>query len=209
MFLVGARGQQQIDDLYDGSGTIATGGTAQLALPQRKSCTLLLVENISDTDMLFQIGVQPGVATLTSGVVSSVTVPDIGFGFLYPPEVIALGGGNANDPSTKGGTMPGGWPSPNNPAVLRPVMATSALGGLQISSITILNGGSGYLTPPFVYIRPDRRDPTGVGLPSATVGVLLKSGGGQMSFDATMCPTTAISVYCATTGKAYTCKWAP
>lgn len=208
MILNGARGQQQIDDLYDASGTITTGGTAQLVLPQRKSCSLLLVENISDTDMYFQIGVQPAVATLTNGVVTSVTVNDVGFGFVYPPEIVVSGGGNAGDPSSKGGTLPN-WPSPNSPAILQAVMATSTLGGQQISSITILNGGSGYLAPPFVYVRPDRRDPTGVGLPSATAGVLLKSGGGQMSFDATMCPTTAISVFCSATGKAYTCKWAP
>jgi len=208
MQLIGTRGQQQIDDLFDASGTITTGGTAQLVLPQRKSCSLLLLENISDTDMLFQIGVRPAVATLTSGVVTSISVPDIGFGFTLPPLVLALGGGNAGDPSTQGGTLPG-WPTPNNPAQLRAVMATSLLGGLQISSISIDNGGSGYLAPPFIYIQPDRRDPTGVGLPTASVGMLLKSGGGQASYDATMCPTTAISVFCATTGKAFTCKWAP
>jgi hypothetical protein len=206
--LTGSRGQQQIDDLYDSSGTITAGGTAQLVLPQRKSCSLLLLENISTVDMTFQIGVQPAVATLTNGVVTSITVNDVGFGFQLPPEVVAYGGGNSNDPSTKGGTL-FGWPSPNNPAVLRAVMTTSLLGGLQISSIEIDNGGSGYIAPPFIYIRPDRRDPTGVGLPSATVGLLLKAGGGQASYDATMCPTTAVSAFCATTGSAYTCKWAP
>lgn len=203
MFLVGSRGQQQVDDLYDASGTITAGGTAQLVLPQRKSCSLLLLENISDTDMFFQIGVRPGVATLTSGVVTSISVPDAGFGFLLPPEVMALGGGNAGDPATQGGSLPG-WPSPYRPASLRAVLTAGA-----ITSIAIDDGGSGYLAAPFIYIRPDRRDPTGVGIPSATVGMLLKSGGGQASYDATMCPTTAISVFCATTGKAYTCKWAP
>lgn len=203
MILQGARGQQRIDDLYDASGTITAGGTAQLCLQQRKSCSLLLIENISDTDMLFQIGVRPSVATLTAGVVTSVAVSDAGFGFLVPPLVEFLGGGVSNDLATQGGSLPD-WPPPNNAA-----KGIAVLTGGSISSITVTSGGSGYLAAPFVYIRPARTDPTGVGLPSATAGILLKANGGQASFDATMCPTTAVAVYCATTGKAYTIKWAP
>lgn len=203
MNLIGSRGQQVVDDLYDGSGTIIAGGTPQLVLPQRKSCSLLLIENISDTDMLFQIGIAPATAVLTSGVVTSVTVNDAGFGLLLPPDIEFFGGGNLGDQMSQGATMPD-WPS-----VSRPARAHAVLSGGAISSIVVDDGGSGYLAPPFAYVRPKRTDPTGVGIPSATAGILLKAGGGQASFDATMCPTTAISVYCATTGKAYTIKWAP
>ncbi len=201
----GIGGQQAIHDYYDASGTIATGGTAQLLLPQRKSCSGLFIQNISPGNLYIQVGVRPATATLTNGVVTSVSVNDAGMLFNQPPQVLFLGGGNQGDPTTYGGSLIG-WPTPAHPAKGRAVMTGSA-GALTIASITVDDGGSGYLVAPYVYILPQRTDPTGVGVPSATAGIAILANGGNFGgFNLTV-PTTAISIFGATTGQAYTCKW--
>ncbi len=205
MILPGARGQQQLDNYYDASGTIGDDSTAQLLIPQRKSCSTLVVQNISAGIIMIQIGIRPGVASLTSGAVSSVSVPDAGFGFLMSPTVEFLGGGNANDPASFGGTEPG-WPPPFRPAQGRAIMQSSALGGLEIASITVDDPGSGYLVAPYVAITASRTDPTGVGIASATAGFLL-SPTWSYYLEGTACVTTAISVWGANNGQAYTAKW--
>ena len=209
MYLVGSRGQQQVDDLYDYSGSITTGGTAQLLLPQSKSRSTLLVVNLSSLSMNLQFGcgLAP-TAVLTSGVVTSVTVNDTGFGYTDAPEVMFLGGGNQGDPQTRGGTMPD-WPAPTKPARGRAIMATSALGGLKVSSIEIDDGGAGYLAPPFVYLRALRTDPTGVGLPTAVLGVPLAANGGNLYVNGTTCPSSAIAIFGSVTALPYTVKWMP
>jgi len=206
MKLVGVRGQQQIDDYFDASGTITAGNTPQLLLPQRKSCSAFLFQNLSSGALMVQSGVLPATAHLTSGVVSSVTVNDAGFGFNAPPTVLFYGGGNANDPASYGATMPG-WPSPMHPAQGIAVIGSSSISGSQINSISITDGGSGYLVAPYVFIQALRTDPTGVGIPSATVGILVPGAGGLLSIVDLTCPTSALSVWGATTGQAYTCKW--
>jgi hypothetical protein len=206
--LVGSRDQAQQDFYFDASGTIIAGGTAQLLLPQRKSCSHLVIVNNSTGALVVQFGVLPGIATLTGGVVSSVSVPDAGFGFKAAPDIEFLGGGASNDPTTFGATMPG-WPAPFNPARGIAVMGTSTLGGLQINSISVTFGGSGYLAPPYVMIRPRRTDPTGVGIPSAAAGIPLTASGGSYSINGTSCPTDAIAIWGATTSQAFACKWLP
>lgn len=208
MHLPGSRGQQQIEDYYDSSGSITTGGTAQLILPQRKSCSFLLIANVSTGPLMIQVGIRPATAVLTNGVVTSVTVNDAGFGFQVPPDVFFWGGGNANDPMTLGGTMPD-WPSPSKAAAGRAIMGASGISGLNVSSIEIDNGGSGYTAAPFVYLRPQRIDPTGVGIPSASVGIPLGANGGNYYVNGTTCPSTAIAIWGATTGQAFTVKWMP
>lgn len=54
--LVGIRGQVYTDPLFDASGAITTGGTAQLILPMAKTRSSLILENTSDTNMLFEFG---------------------------------------------------------------------------------------------------------------------------------------------------------
>ena len=195
-----ARSQQQRDRYYDASGTIASGGTAQLLLPQSKSRSHLFIVNNSTGVLNIQFGVLPGKATLTNGVVSSVSVPDAGFGFLVAPTVRFLGGGNANDPATKGATMPD-WPSPFTPACGRAILSGGA-----IASIAVDNGGSGYLVPPYVDIQADRTDPTGVGLASTTT-FPVQANGGSAFWNGTACSCEAISIWGATTGQAFTAKW--
>ena len=209
MILIGARGQQVLDDYYDYDGTIATGGSAQLALPRRKSCSHLIVINNSTGLLMIQFGVRRAVATLTNGGVTGVSVPDAGFGFVYTPVVYFGGGGIADDPTQGVGVTMPDWPSPFNPASGRAVMSTSALGGLQISSISIDSGGTNYTAPPYVFIRADRRDATGVGIPSATAGFPIQANGGSYYVNGTSCPTSAISIWGATTGQSYAVKWMP
>lgn len=206
MIRIGSRAQQQRDDYAEYSGTITTGGTAQLLLPQRKSCSHLIITNNSIGQLMVQFGVRRGIATLVSGVVTSISVPDVGFGFQLPPVVTLLGGGNSNDPASKGGTMPD-WPPPVSPAQAHAVMTTSAIAGNQISSIAVDFGGVGYLAAPYVSIVADRVDPTGVGLASGTAGIWLTAAGGQQIWNGTACPTSAISIWGATTGQAFDVKW--
>ncbi len=208
MILIGARQQTTIDSYFDASGTITTGGTAQLLLPQRKSCSHLVVSNVSTVAMQIQFGVAPAKAVLTNGVVTSVTVSDAGFGFQCAPDVFFFGGGNNGDLTSYGATMPG-WPPPANVAVGNAVMGTSSIAGLRINSIALSNGGSGYSAPPFVQVVPSRRDPTGVGLASSSLGIPLQANGGSYYINGTSCPTEAISIWCGTTGAAFTCKWLP
>lgn len=208
MYRPGSSGQQAVHDYFDNSGLIATANTAQIMMPQRKSCTHLVLVNTSAEILMIQVGIAPAVATITNGAVTAVSVSDAGFGFHCEPEVYFYGGGNANDPQSFGATMPG-WPTPNHVAKGRCIMGASALGGLQINSIEIDDPGSGYLAAPFVYLVPSRRDPTGVGLPSATVGIGLAAAGGNYYLNGTACFTTAISVWGGTQGQTYTAKWMP
>jgi len=194
-------GQQQQHSYYDKSGTITTGGTAQLLLPQSKSRSHLAIANNSTGVLMVQIGIAGATAVLTGKVVTSVTVGDAGFGFLVPPQVLFLGGGNSNDPASQGAAMPD-WPAPTNAATGNATIANGT-----ISAITLSNGGAGYLVAPYVAIIADRTDPTGVGTASATIGLPVGANGGSIFWNGTVCPTDAISIWGATTGQAFSCKW--
>lgn len=225
MYLVGARGQQRSDHLYDASGTITTGGTAQLLLPANVSRSFLMIQNISDTVMTVKFGAARLTATLTSGVITSVAVNDGGFGFTnlngIRPAIQVLGGGT--DQRSYGNSFVGvgqpDYPVPtagsNNvqtasPASLVPVMATAGgLGGQLITSVTIQSGGSGYKTAPYLHVMNSRFDPIGCATPSATSGIQLAASGGSLTFNGTMCPTDPIGIFCTASSKAFTCIWAP
>ena len=214
MLLPGARSQNQRDLYYDNSGTITTGGTAQILLPERKSCSFLFIQNISDTEQYIKFGGAKATAVLTSGVVTSVTMNDKGFNYSLPPTVQFLGGGgksgwNYNDGRFVGCTLPG-WPTPDDIATGQAVLASaSPLPGSFVNSITVGHGGSGYLTAPYVFIADNFNDPNGCATPSATSGVELNAGGGSWASNGTTCSTDPIAIYCATTGKAFTCLWLP
>jgi hypothetical protein len=214
MQLLGAANQQRRDILYDASSTIASGGTAQLVLAESKSRSFLLLQNLSDTIMFVQIGAALAHANLTSGVVTSVTIDNGGQGFTYPPDVQFLGGGpikldgrNVNT-TVVSATQPG-YDAPSNVATGVAVLA--GFGGV-VNSVTITNGGSGYITPPYVLITNPLRDPAGCLTPSATSGIALAIGnagaaGSQLIFNGTNCPTGPVSIFCSATGKAFTVKW--
>ena len=46
-------------------------------------------------------------------------------------------------------------------------------------------------------------------VPSATSGILLKSGGGSITYNGTTCFVDEVQVYCAFAGKRFTCKYLP
>lgn len=216
MQLPGVKGQQTRDFSFNFASTIATGGTAQLLLPEAKSRSLFIFCNNSDTAMYLEFGGARAHATLTSGVVTSVSIDNAGFNYTYPPVVDFLGGGNSGNPNIVGvGQV--GYPSPGDGAYAPPrtdlsgqrpakgtaVLASSGIAGSLITSITIEDGGAGYAAAPYVFIRNSLRDPAGVAIPSATSGMPIQANGGSIYINGPSCPTDAIAVFCATTGKAF------
>ncbi len=210
MQLLGVPNQQRRDILYDASSTLAGAG-AQLVLAESKSRSFLLIQNISTHVMFVQIGACLAHATLTSGVVSSVTVDNGGFGFTYPPDVAFLGGGPLKpdgrtiNTTVVSATQPG-YDAPSDVAI-----AHATLSGGTVNAIVVEWGGSGYITPPYVLVTDSLRDPAGALTPSATSGIVLAVGsaglaGSQLLFNGTSCPTGPVSII-GTSGDAFTCRY--
>lgn len=205
MQLPNTRGQQIRDYTYDASGTIATGGTAQLILPERKSTSMWFFQNISDTDMYMEIGSARATAVLTGGVVTSVTITNGGFGFTRPPRVHFIGGASVGwnmQDSNYLGAGEIGYPAPSNFARGHAVLTAGA-----VSSIVVDNGGASYANPPYVFISNSFEDPFGCASPSATNGIFIPAAGGSYYNNGTAQSTDPLSIFCATAGKAFTCKW--
>jgi len=215
-------GEQQVHHfLYDASGTITTGGTPQLVLPQQLSRSFLVFTNNSAADTLyidFGCGSGPlyAVASLTNGKVTSISVVNAGFNFTKPPLVRLLGGGVpqgfsglAQGPNTSyvGGAGPN-FPAPTNVATAVATLASSSISLNQINTIVVTNGGSGYIVAPYVQLIASDLDPNGVAIPGSTYASSIPVfPGGSISFLAGMCPTDAMSVGGATTADAFTCKF--
>jgi len=207
MLLVGTRGQQSRDLTLDASGTITTASTPQLILPERKSTSSLIIQNISSAVMYIGIGSAQATASISGGSVSSITVANGGFGFTYAPDVQFLGGGILGNNTSDGGfNCPGvaGYQSPSRPARGHAVLTSGVL-----TSIVIDDPGAGYANAPFVFITNSLRDPFGCFSPSSTSAgsILLPSNGGNMTWNGTSCFTDAVSIYSATQGAAYSVKW--
>lgn len=231
MYLPHTRGQQRRDHLYDASAAIASGGTAQLLLPAAVARSFLMIQNVSDTVMWIKFGAARLTATLTSGVISIVSVVDGGFGFTalngILPGINVYGGGT--DQRQYGNSFVGvgqpDYPSPtagsNNVQTAHPASLLPVMAGGAISSVTIVNGGSGYKAAPYLHVTNSHLDPIGCATAAASFGsILLPPSGGAIAtvpgsatlpliWNGTMCPTDPISIFCATTGKNYTCLWAP
>lgn len=208
MKLIGSGNQVRQDDLYDASGSITTGGTAQLILPQSKARSYLYLQNNGPDDLWVEIGPPRATAVLTSGVVTSVTVNNAGMRFTYPPLILFEGGGPENGNGLDLGLGQPLGVSPNNVATAHAVMTGSA-GARSISSIAIDNGGSGYAVAPYVQIINDPKDPYGAAVPSlGNAGAFFLSATMMpLVFNGTTCPTSAISVYGAVTGTKFTVKY--
>jgi hypothetical protein len=217
MKLVGSPGQFTQHFLYRADGTILAGGAAQLVLGRSQSRSHLLFQNLSAGPLSVEIGFGGAVATITSGAVTSVAVTNAGMGYTRAPLVRFLGGGAAaNNTSYVGLAQPGG-PSPSNASALsqaaggRPAIGHCVMTGsapnMSISSIVIDDPGAGYAIAPFVHIIADDLDPNGAALPSATAGILLTAGSDPLVYNGTVCPTDSVSVWGATLGQAFTCRW--
>ena len=204
---------------YDASGT-TTAGQSILVLPEQVSRSMLLIQNISDTDMYLEIGPARATAALTSGAVSSVTITNGGFNYTLPPIVEFLGGatgvsstlavaGQANIHYSPGAP---GFPLTAGGLPARPAQGVAVLTGGVVTSISITDGGAGYVAPPLVRMTNAPQDPFGCAdafFGSVTRGIPLFAGGGSYYVNGTVCTTDALAIYCSASSKAFTLKWMP
>lgn len=211
MQLVGSGNQAKYHPLYTADGSITTGGTPQLILPQTPSRSFLLLQNLSAGSLYFEFGAARATATITSGVVSSIAVTNAGFNFTSTPIVDFAGGGYFGNTAYLGLGQPGG-DGPNSQIVKgRPAKAHCVMTGtapnLSIASIVVDDGGAGYACAPYVFIKNSHLDPYGCAVPSATSGLLMVTGAAPLVLNGTSCTNDAIAVYGGTTGWAYLCRW--
>ena len=199
--LPGSGEQQARHYLYDASGTITTGGTAQLLIPQTLSRNYFFFQNNSVGPLWLEFGSARATCTITNGAVTSVSITNSGFNFTKPPVVRFLGGGYGANTAFLGAGQPG-YPSPSNVATGHAVLSGSTLG-----SITIDNPGSGYAIAPYVLIFDSDLDPFGCAAPASGTGILLPSGGPPFILQASFCTTDPVAVWGATTGQQYVCRW--
>lgn len=200
MRLTNTANQQRRDYMYDASGTITSGGTAQLVLPQSLSRSFLYLKNTSSGPLSFEFGGARATATITSNAVTSVSITNAGFNYTKPPLVRFWGGGYAGNTSFLGIGQPG-YPAPPNPAT-----GHATLSGSTVGSVVVDNAGSAYAVAPYVQLINSDLDPSGCAVPSATVGIILAANE-SLTFNGTCCPTDAIGVFGATNAQAFVCKW--
>lgn len=209
--LVGAGQQQKRFPLFYADGSITTGGTPQLVLPQHQSRSLLMIQNISAGSLVFEFGSARATATITGGVVTSITVNNAGFNFSKPPVVQLLGGGKAGNASYLGLNQPGGAAPDSTLGVGRVAKAHCVMTGSapnqSVSSIVVDDGGAGYVIAPYVFIFDSDLDPYGCAVPSATVGFPLTAGAAPLILNGTSCFTDSVSVFGATTAQTFVCRW--
>lgn len=189
----GIRGQTHLDDLLDFSGTVTTGGTAQLVLPQQITRLSLYIGNTSGSDTI-TVGIGPPrpTATLTGSAVTSVTVGNAGVGYTVAPQVVFLGGLVDGDYRQ----------APSHPAA-----AHATLSGTGVSAITIDDPGTGYVVAPLVYlVNSLPRLGGGAFLPSATAGIPLPPGWSLNFEGSIIVPTSAVAIYGPNTSDPYVIK---
>jgi hypothetical protein len=196
--------QQVRHPLYAADGSITSGGTAQIVLPVHQSRALLKLQNTSGGPLWFEFGSARATCTLSSKAVSSsFTITNSGFNFTKPPLVKFFGGGTANNSSYLGNNQYGG-PAPSNPAT-----AIAVLSGGSVSAITLTNPGANYIIAPQLVMYDDDLDPYGCATPANGVGMLLSAGSQPYILNGSSCFTDSISVWGATTGQTYLCRWMP
>lgn len=211
----GMRGQQVRDHLYDASGVIASGGTAQLLLPEAKSRSFLLIQNLDGSAVLnVEFGGARATATITNGAVTGFTITNAGQGYTDAPTVELQGGGTGGNSSFLGVGLPGypapgdpgyAWPRTTDMSAFKPAKVHATLSGGAVNAIVIEDPGAGYVIAPFVKITNSLLDPYGVAIASATSGILLPANGGNLFMDRAV-PTDQISIFSAGTPR-FVCKW--
>jgi hypothetical protein len=207
--LVAAGQQTKRFPLFTADGSITTGGTAQLVLPQVQSRSLLKLQNTSAGPLWFEFGSARATCAISSGVVSSVTVTNAGFNFTKPPVVTFFGGGKAGNGSFLGLNQPGGEGPNSMLGVGRPAKAHAVLTSNAVSSIVIDDPGAGYAIAPYVFIYNSDLDPYGCAVPSVGAGLLLAANSPPLLIDGTSCHTDPIAVFGATPGQTFLCRWMP
>lgn len=211
MQLVGARGQQVRDIMYSVSGT-TSGTAAMLVLPEQQNRSSFIFQNLSANPMFLEIGAGEATATLTSGVVTSVTVVNAGFNYTIAPQVYFFGGGNAGNPTYTGATDPTsiapGTSFGNDGNIPTGMVATAhaVVSAGAITSIVVDYGGTGYTKAPWVLIANSPQDPNGCAVPSSTSGIYVAANS-NYTFNGTVCTTSPVAVYCATSGSRWQAKF--
>lgn len=211
MKLVGAAEQQVRHYIYDASGTIATGGTPQLLLPQHQSRSMLLFTNNSAGNLYLEFGAARATCTISNGAVATFSITNAGFGYTRPPVIKFLGGGQpvttlASGQSAGLNTAYVGAAGPNFPSPSYLARAHATLSGGAVNAIVLDAGGAGYVTAPQVFMHNSALDPIGVAIASASSGFAIVPNG-SVTLNGTCCPTDAMSIFGATTGQAFTCKF--
>lgn len=211
----GMRGQQTEDHLFDASGVIASGGTAQLLLPQAKQRSFLLIQNIDtgSATLFVEFGGARATATISGGAITGFTITNAGQGYTVAPKVELVGGGDGGNSSFLGVGLTG-YPAPGDPGYARPgyvdmsakkpAKVHATLSGGAVNAIVIEDPGAGYVVAPFVRITNDFNDPYGVAIASASSGILLTAGG-SLFMDRAV-PIDQIGIFGAATTR-FTCKW--
>lgn len=220
MILPGARGQMQRDHLYRADGTIATANVSQLLLPERKSCTFLLIANNSAETLWVEFGGARATCTISGGALSTFSITNGGFGYQIAPTVRLFGGGNGGNPTAPGVGLEG-WPAPGDAGFTAPRQgSTTARQGKAtavinasgvVTSIAVEDPGAGYVTAPFVFLENSVLDPFGVAdcyYSSVNSGIQIFAGGNYY-VNGTHCPTDALAIWGGTLSQAYFCAWSP
>ena len=194
----------------------------KLILPQATSRSMLSVQNIGTTTMYLDHGGARATATITSGVLTSLTILNAGFGYTAPPQVQLKGGGGPIKTALAASGWDGrgqidNWPTPNGintlvtPAIyFRPAKVIAVLTAGAVTSFTIQDGGAGYVNPPEVLLVNDPSDPFGCADPSASSGSgFILYAAGAYFLNGTFCHTDAIALYAAGGSGSYACEYAP
>lgn len=222
MNLPGSQNQKRLDRMFrfDGSAT----STVKLVVPRAAARSFFTIQNTGATNALWvDFGSARATATLTSGVVTSLTILNGGFGFTVLPTVRLLGGGSNNN-QFQSALSASGWdgrgqldqfPEPEGYNLLvtpntrnRPANVTAVLTAGVVTSFIINDGGLGYINPPEVIITNHEYDPFGCADASKSSGSGFNLAAGQtLTFNGTFCPTDQVSVYSAS-GTTYTGGWA-
>jgi hypothetical protein len=211
MKLVGSAEQQVRHYIYDASGTITSGGTPQLLLPQHQSRSILLFTNNSAGNLYLDFGAARVTCTISTGAVATFSITNAGFGYTYPPRVHFNGGGQPVATLASGrpagmNTAYVGAAGPGFPAPVHRARAHATLSVGAVNAIVLDDPGAGYVVAPQVFLMNSDLDPIGVAIASATSGYPITPNG-SLNINGTCCPTDAISIFGATTGQAFTCKY--
>jgi hypothetical protein len=211
MQLVGARGQQVRDVQYSVSGTTTSSATVMLVLPEQQMRSSFIFQNLSANAMYLEIGAGEATATISGGAVTGVTLVNSGTNYTIAPQVLLLGGGNANNTTYTGATDPTSWaPGMTQSNDMGPTgyqaTAHAVISGGAMTGITVDNPGSGYAKAPWVLILNSPQDPNGVAAPSSSSGIYIAANGSYYN-NGTVCTTSPIAVYCATSGSRWQCKF--
>ena len=221
MHLLNSMYQKGADQAFRADGSL--GNTSpKLILPRATSRSFLSLVNTGSNPVYLEHGCARATATLTNGVVTSVTVLNGGFGFVLPPQIQFKGGGGMFPPALTASGWDGrgqidDWPVPSGanllttPATInRFAKAYPVLTSGVVTSVVIQDGGAGYINPPEVLLINDPLDPYGCADPSLSSGSgLYVTPYGSYYLNGTFCHTDAIALYTPSGTGSYYVEYSP